>query len=354
MTGGIAATRAPTPHHAPRPRPARALLTLLALLTLIVAGLGADCAEAGSLRFFGHGGRPGDAFAFPDRVKIPSAPPAAVNVGASDFTIEFFLRATAAENPNGPASCGAGIAWVEGHVLIDRDRFDQGRKWGISLLGGRVAFGVSNDAASFTLCGTTDVLDDRWHHVAVDRRASDGRMRVWIDGRLDAQAPGGANMPSGDVSYPASAVPGPFCSPDGGAGSAPCSASDPFLVLGAEKHGFSGINFSGALDEIRLSNGLRHEAAFAVPSSPYSPDPATAALYHLDETTGDVVADASGRGGTGTRHFGGTPPPGPIWQADSPFLPALPGPAADPGGALVLALALALCLFAARTGRIAS
>lgn len=311
-------------------------LVVLGAVAALVAAPGA--ARAGSLRFYGHGGRPGDAFVFPDRVKIPSSPPAAVNVGAGDFTVELFLRGSAADNPNGSVTCGPGVAWVDGHIVVDRDRFNQGRKWGLSLLDGRVAFGVSSASADYTLCGSASVLDGAWHHVAVDRRASDGRMRIWVDGVLDASAAGGAGMPSGDVSYPASAVPGLFCSPDGGAGSASCVSSDPFLVLGAEKHGFSGINFSGSLDEVRLSTVLRHAAPFVVPTEPYEADVSTAALYHLDETSGDVVSDASGRGGTGTRFFGGAPPSGPVWQADSPFPTRVPSLSRGMAFALVAAL----------------
>ncbi|MBY0398967.1 hypothetical protein K2X89_01640 [Myxococcota bacterium] len=159
--------------------------------------------------------------------------------------------------------------------------------------------------------------------VAVDRRASDGRLRIWVDGAVDAQAAGGSGMPYGDVSYPVGGVPGSFCSPDGGAGNAPCTASDPFLVLGAEKHGFDGINYSGSLDEVRLSSMLRYSAAFAAPTSPHAADPATAALYHFDETSGDVVADASGRGGIGiaSHSVRREPDPPPPWKGPRERLP---------------------------------
>lgn len=313
--------------------------------TLAATTLAPRVACAGSLRFFGHGGSTGDGFVFPDRVKIPSAPPAAINVGAGDFTLEFFLRATSAENPNGGVACGPGVAWVNGNIVVDRDRYAQGRKWGVSLLDGRIAFGVSSTNADYTLCGNQIVLDEAWHHVAVDRRSSDGRMRIWIDGVLDASAPGGPGMPSGDVSYPAGAIPGNFCSPDGGSGSLSCANSDPFLVLGAEKHGFAGINYSGALDELRISTNLRYSAAFQRPTAPFVNDATTAALHHLDETSGDTVADASGRGGTGTRYFGGSPPAGPVWQSDSPF------PAPVPSiSRLCLGLLLAALLASASAG----
>jgi hypothetical protein len=296
--------------------------------------------DAASLRFFGHGGSPGDDFVFPDRVKILVEPPSSANVGAADFTIEFFLRSPSDENTNPGLACGFGIDWVNGNILIDRDRFNQGRKFGIALLGGRVAFGASDASVDYTLCGQTDLRDDAWHHVAVEKRASDGRLRLWVDGALDAEGPV-AGGPGGDMSYPASAAPGSFCSPDGGSGSSSCENSDPYLVFGAEKHGFSGINYSGWLDEVRLSSGLRYTAPFTAPSAAFTPDATTLALYHFDEATGTSLGDASIGGAHGTIFVGGSAPAGPVWSSNSPFPPAIPGLGAPALVAVAAAFAVA-------------
>jgi hypothetical protein len=308
---------------------------LLVVLLLIPLG-----ASAASLRFRGHGGSAGDSFAFPDRVKVPMLPASAANVGAGDFTVELWLRASAAENPNPARTCGPGVAWIEGNILIDRDRFGQRRKYGVSLLGGRIAFGVSSDTGEHTLCGQRDVRDLAWHHVAVQRRASDGMMWIWIDGALDASGPP-ADGPASDVSYPAGAAPASSCSPDGGSGFSSCESSDPFLVFGAEKHGYDGINFSGWLDEIRLSRSLRYSAAFTRPPAAFAPDADTAALWHFDEAQGSVTADASGGGSTGQIFFGGAAPAGPEWSSESPFPAAAAIPALDRFGALLLTGSLA-------------
>src|SRR5438874_4386112 len=111
--------------------------------------------------------------------------------------------------------------------------------------GGRVVFGLRGDGTGeLTICGVTDVLDNVWHHVAVQRRRSDGRIWLFVDGRLETQAAG----PGGDISYPDNAVPGNFC------GEGPC-VNDPFLVIGAEKHdaGARWPAYSGFIDEVRLS-----------------------------------------------------------------------------------------------------
>jgi hypothetical protein len=302
----------------------------LALAALAVASAHVAAAEPFSLRFHGNGA--GDI----DRVKIRIDDPALpadvgppVDVGTTDFTIEFQVKGLPAENP-GTVACGSN-SWITGNIVIDRDRFNQGRNYGVSLGSGRVAFGVMDAAMNAeTICGSTVVLDGEWHHVAVQRRRSDGWMQIWVDGVLDAEADG----PNGDVSYPDNGVPGNFC---GG----PCVNSDPFVVLGAEKHdaGPSYPSFSGWLDELRWSTVLRYASAFTPPSQPFPPDAATAALYHLDEGAGDFIGDASGAGGgpsDGARNYGGTPA-GPEWSTDVPFGEP-PGAAfGAPAGASLLA-----------------
>jgi glucose/arabinose dehydrogenase len=269
-----------------------------------------------SLRFFGHG-RDGV-----DRVLIPIDDPATAtpgppaDVGATDFTLEFWMKARSVENPAPVVACGANLNWRRGHVVIDRDRADQDRKFGVSIAGGRVVFGVSGDATGHhTLCGTSDVLDDEWHHVAVERRRLDGWLWLYVDGVLEADADG----PDGDVSYPDDGVPDSSC---GG----PCLASDPFLVIGAEKHdaGVEFPSYSGWIDEIRISRRLRYTGStFTRPGMPFGPDADTVALYHLDEGAGDLVVDSSGAPGGpshGIRVAGGAPA-GPAWSSDTaPFV----------------------------------
>ncbi len=299
----------------------RRILPVLSTLLLAVP------AEAGSLRFFGTGTE------MVDRVKIRVDDPAdpadepgpPVDVGATDFTIEFWIRGFAAENPSDDVLCGSAEGWIYGNIVLDRDRWEPGgRDFGVSLSGGRVTFGMTNDALeSTTLCGATTVLDGEWHHVALQRRRSDGWLWIWVDGELDAEGAG----PGGDVSYPGDETPsGTNC--DGG----PCVESDPFLVLGAEKHdaGPEFPSFSGWLDELRVSTSLRYLVPFPTPAHPFGPDPTTAALYHFDEGSGDVLGDSAGAPGgpsPGAILFGAS---GPAWSAESPFAvtdavtPALP------------------------------
>ncbi len=283
----------------PRPR------SWIAFVLLAAATLAAESALASSsLRFRGNG--TGDI----DRVKIAIDDPATAaagppaDVGMADFTIEFWMKANAADDPAPAVSCGSNVAWRNGHVVVDRDRLGLDRKFGVSIAGGAVVFGVSGDGTGDrTICGSRAVLDSRWHHVAVERRRSDGRMWVYVDGILDAEGDG----PDGDVSYPDDAT--------------PAGANDPFLVFGAEKHDENSAlhpSYDGLLDEVRISTVLRYSSGFTRPKSPFAADADTAALYHLDEGAGDTVGDASGAAGgssDGLRAFGGSPA-GPDWSSD--------------------------------------
>ena len=282
-----------------------------------VAASFGSAAGASSLRFFGNG--TGDI----DRVKIRIDDPAdalpgpPADVGATDFTVELWVKGSLAENGAAAISCGLNVGWINGNIVLDRDRFNQDRKFGLSLGAGRPVFGVSGaGTGDRTICATSSVLDGQWHHVAIQRRRSDGRMDLYVDGALEASADG----PDGDVSYPDDGVPGNFC---GG----PCTGSDPFLVIAAEKHdaGAAFPSFSGFIDEIRISTVLRYAAPFVRPTQPFVADGATAALYSLDEGAGTVAGDTSGAAGgpsPGELRIGGTPT-GPIWSSESPF-PAAP------------------------------
>lgn len=284
-----------------------------------------------ALRFFGNG------INDIDRVKIQIDDPATANpgppadVGTTDFTLEFWMKASASENTASAVQCGSNINWIYGNIIFDRDRFNQDRKFGLSIAGGLLVFGVSGDGTGDrTICGVTDILDSQWRHVAIQRRRSDGQMWLFVDGFLEAQA----NGPDGDISYPDDGVPGNFC---GGNGKQPCTNSDPYLVIGAEKHdaGPQFPSYSGWVDEVRLSNVLRYSGNFTPPILPFSPDGDTVALYHFDEGQDNVIDDSSGAIGgpsNGVRRLGGSPA-GPLWVTDTPF--DLPPDTTPPTAAIV-------------------
>jgi hypothetical protein len=291
-------------------RKAREIWTRLRSLppaVALLAFMSHEAALAGSLRFHGNG------VAAPelDRVVILlDEPHRPVDVGAADFTVEFWMKANPGENGSTADCNGNADDWIFGNILLDRDVFGAGDwgDWGISLANGRVIFGAYRMLGDFgaAVCGTTDLADGTWHHVAVTRRFSDGFMSLFVDGLLEDSTLLG---PDGDVSYRD--------------GRTPNFPWEPYLVIGAEKHD-AGAEFpscSGWVDELRLSTVLRYTAGFTPPDQPFTPDGDTAALYHFDEGMGNFVGDSSGAAGgpsDGERRFGGDPA-GPEWSAETPF-----------------------------------
>ncbi len=286
-------TPTPTPTNTPTPTPTP---TNTPTPTPTPTSSGATYA----LRFYGTGS--GDI----DRVKIPvsntlgaSLP---VNIGATDFTIEFWLRFAPGENNSGMCTEGED-AWINGNIIFDRDIFgtpDYG-DFGISLYGGRIAFGVHNGSSGYSICSTTTLAANQWHHIAVTRRTT-GEMRIFINGALSRSY----NGPTGNISYRV--------------GRSVSWPNEPYLVIGAEKHDYDPNtypSFSGWVDEVRISNIARYSAAFTPPSAPFTTDANTVGLYHFDEGSGTTVLDSSGASGglsDGQRRVGG-PNNGPTYDA---------------------------------------
>lgn len=287
------------------------LVRTLACTLLICAA--ALTARADSLQFFGT------CCNDTDRVKIAVDNPADNNpgppadIGAGNFTIEFWLRALPGSNTDGTVSCGNTYNWINGNIIVDRDRYNQGRTYGIALGSGRIAFGTQDQSFQVqTLCGTSDVRDGVWHHVAV-QRASNGQVTIFVDGQREAVG----TASSQDLSYPDNGQPLP-----GLCAGQPC-ANDPYIVIGAEKHNIA-RPFTGWFDEFRLSTVVRYTGtSFTPPTAPFTPDASTAALYHFEEGSGNTIVDEMSNQSPGTlfpqsgrQHrstespFGATPAPG--------------------------------------------
>lgn len=255
------------------------------------------------------------------RVKVQIDPHVPADVGA-DFTIEFWMKAEPVANAS--ASCQTGEdGWRYGNVIVDRSIAPAGPglagngggsgqgSYGISVSGGRIAFGVSTERGSQTVCGLIDVTDGRWHHVAATRRSGDGQLRVYVDGTESAQGHG----PLGDVSYRSTR--------------ASAGVPDPMLIIGGAKPVDATISaqaqmpaFSGWLDDFRISPRVRYFAPFDRPTLPFTPDADTALLYHFDEgpvgACGSTMLDGSGHSVHGQCRAGGVAN-APAYDGDNPF-----------------------------------
>ncbi len=287
----------------------RILLFFLIVLSFLVLWDGGAIVQAQasspnlSLRFYGHGVND------IDRVKIRIDPHAPADVGGN-FTLEFWMKARLADNSSGPCVPG-GDNWINGNIIVDRDVYGGGDygDFGISIANGRIAFGVARGSNSQTICGSTNVANGKWNHIAVTRNATTGRMRIFVNGRLDGSGFG----PTGNISYRNER-------------STSYPNSDPFLVLGAEKHdaGPEYPSYNGYLDELRISKVIRYTKNFTRPSRPFQPDSNTVALYHFDEgpvgPCRGTILDASPSGlSDGSCSYGGSEPAGPVYTTVSPF-----------------------------------
>lgn len=272
--------------------PSGALVKQIA--TLLRGGLGAQHA----LRFYGGGN-----LSNVDKVYIRCGEPSnALNVGAADLTLEWWVLADAGNTSNG-VTAGANYSWISGNIMVDRDLLGSvgnGGDWGCSLDDGRVAFGVEDSLGNqYTIIGTTDIRDGQWHHVAITYQYSTGDIAVYVDGSREAYqadaVPNNSNLSYDDARSP--------------------STYDPFICLGGEKHAIDWPQgqFIGRIDEFRVSDTLRYTgASYTVPTAPFLPGANTQGLFHFDENTGAVVRDSSGNNLDGSFTVGGAGP-GPAW-----------------------------------------
>ena len=262
-----------------------------------------------ALRFYGNTASNVDKF----RIELDSPADPPVDVGASDFTYEFWMRAAYADNTSSSISDAR-----YSNIILDRDIYGHERGWvlGVTRRTGpilAVCFGAADTGGGWaTTYGTTDVGDDAWHHVALTWRQSTSTLECYVDGASQ----GTRTLSVTNLSYPNGERPG-------------SGANNEYLVGGGEKHGV-GVAFTGRLDELRVSNIRRYTGAFTRPAMAFAADASTVGLYHFDEGAGTILYDVSGVSGSenGEMLVGGSPS-GPAWLAsDAPFVGILAaGPA---------------------------
>jgi hypothetical protein len=284
-----------------------------------VPALGSAQTNQYSLRFFGTGVNQLDRarFQIDDNVPGPNTLSQA-DIGSGDFTVEFWVKGNIApginDRPGRPAGSYNDYAWIEGHVVIDRDIDGASqRDWGISLRGGRVEFGTgAGDSGGFdhTLVGGTAVLDGTWRHVAVVREA--GTKSIYVDGVLDGSGFGGTH----DISFPDTGV----------TQATHCSGQSfgHYMVLGAEKHDYDQFeepgcavpppgnvqypSFNGWMDEVRIWNVARNPADIAADRMRiFATLPGgLVAYWRFEEGSGTTLADAVPGNPSGTLIAGAT------------------------------------------------
>ncbi len=195
-----------------------------------------------------------------------------------DFTITFWVRTRSTGTSGGVSQ------WYGGTGLVDGYRAPQADDFGVSVLNGRLAFGVGRPDT--TLTSQRLLSDGVWHHVAATRRVATGEMRVYID----------------------AAPEGSLLGPPGSKG------GSPDLCVGSLRTG-SGF-LAGDIDDLRLYNYVLDSDAIVALGDirPPAPNPATfdlppkavgAARVTMRATTGRDVGPIEYRFRETTGHAGG-------------------------------------------------
>ncbi len=203
------------------------------------------------------------------------------NVGAGDFTLEIWLKPTLDNQHSNRVSEGTSSNWYNGNIWLDRSTFGE-EGWGGALDNGRVVFAVRDEwRQKYNLIGGTDLRDGAWHFVQLVRRGN--TLSIYVDGQLEdsaayASAAGSLQMPETfSRNYP---------------------NSNPYHVLGAEKHDYDAVRYPGywgGMYDMRLSNVARDPG---VPTGPMTTDSNTVMHWRLDDVSGGT--DLTGNGNDGT------------------------------------------------------
>lgn len=247
---------------------------------------------------------------------VDGRPPPA-DVGEGDFTIELWLRGARDEQVRpskgyrAPRQSEASeLDWIHGNIVLDRDIWhwtfpgfgmsvhrdgDPGDEpdayaRGVVRFGARPGtLATGGEDEKYTLQGRSDVLDGRWHHVALVRDAARGRLAIHVDGRKDAESPADGSLRGSDLSYPAGAE-------------ADENVRDPettpLLVIGTEKHDLGGEfpGFKGLVDELRFWRVARTPAEIAASFDRIVPPgtPGLAASFRMEAGAGPWLLDRTG------------------------------------------------------------
>lgn len=251
---------------------------------------------------------------FDGRLEVP-LPADGVGINfAGDCTIEMWIApsATPADNSDSPVTEGTGYD-VAGNIILDRDIAFQSTGHILGISSGIFYFTVDTGVGQATRVGnvSNDLRDGNWHHVAVCRNATSGLIELFVDGTREDTATG----PTGSIAHPDDLTHSTAC---GATADQDCVNSDPYLVLGCEKHELQANGYIGLLSCLRISDNIRYSGAtYTVPSGPFSNDANTLGLYQMREGGGTTIADESGNNQTMTLLTDGNSQP--VWSTSSPF-----------------------------------
>lgn len=104
-----------------------------------------------------------------------------------DFTIAFWVRTT--------KIAAAGDHWTSGMGMVDAEAAGVQDDFSITLLRDKVAFGVGGaDTGDVTIRSTTAINDGYWHYIAATRDGTTGKIKLYVDGVLEASGTGSTGL----------------------------------------------------------------------------------------------------------------------------------------------------------------
>ncbi|HEY9062946.1 MAG TPA: PA14 domain-containing protein [Pseudobacteroides sp.] len=96
------------------------------------------------------------------------------NNSMDDFTVSFWIKTS---------QVGLQDQWYNGIGLVDADIGGLANDFGIVLAGKKLGVGIGNPDS--TMYSQTDISDSNWHHCTVSRDKTNGKVKIYIDGRLE-------------------------------------------------------------------------------------------------------------------------------------------------------------------------
>ena len=191
-----------------------------------------------------------------DRVKIRIDDPATVqpgppvDVGAADFTIEFWIKAQAADNTAPAVTCGANVA---GSTATSSSTATASTRTASSASRSPAAASCSACPATAPATARSAARRTSSTTMAPRRRAAAAQRRLPVDLRRRRARRAGADGPDGDVSYPDDGVPGTSA-----AARAPTATRSSCSARRSTTPAPAFPSYRGLLDEMRISSALRY------------------------------------------------------------------------------------------------
>ncbi len=110
---------------------------------------------------------------------------------SNSFTIAFWFKTSRYAH--------GGTDWGNGDGMVDMQVSGSTLDFGTAICDDRAAFGVGGTTSRITVRSTGSVVDGVWHHLVATRNSSGGKIQLFIDGVLQAEATGPTTARTADT-----------------------------------------------------------------------------------------------------------------------------------------------------------